>query len=981
VLSCAQVVRAQTEEEGKPTMVVETGGHSAPIWRVLFTPKSKEMITASLDKTVHIWDVATGKLLRTIRPPQALGESGEMWDAALSADGKLLAVTGRGYPHIKQYPIFVIDVPTGQLVRTIEFPYGAVRSLALSGKNLAAGGTDGRIVLFNIDTGAKGKEFPGHKGGTTQMVFGPKGNRLASVGHDKIGRVWSVTDGTQHAELDPGEKLHAVRTIAWSAEHDMIAAAVAEDKHTHANHFAIWTPKGKLVRRIYHVDKKKAMIRSLAFTPDSKGIIAAGMGEGHAFVMRWDAKTGQHRQTFFDKDFNNEETPLYPVTVSPDGRLLAVAGDRNYRTYLYDMNGKLVRTMGGKGRQITEVGWVDKSGTQPLQIVWRTGLLNDKVRDLKPKQLPKDYFQYSLSFEEELQLTPVPPPPYRLRYTEAKGIKLELAHAEVKVERAGKMVPALRPPGTEEDWVHTRSLTLVGADLAVFAKRHGVYVYDTHSGKSIHSGVSPDGSPRPLTLFGPDGVTRSIAPSPENRYVAAGGDDQVLRIWEPKHRKPLLSIFFSGRDWVAWTPAGYYAASPAGARLVGWHVNNGYQKLGSFYPIGRFSKQFHRPDVIALVLQQGSVNKAVEVADAALGKKARAAPAIDQLIPPKVTMVVDDSKKPEITIQAEAVAGTAQQPITSLRLYMDGRPFHDPKTIANFGMGIAKAQAPPWKITLPEGDHALSVQAKCDDVSSFSDPYAVAGNIANPPTMHVLSVGINNYNDPALALGLAVNDATALAQAFSKHCQGPLFGKVDATPPLLNQQANKQAVLKAIKAVRDKAKDNDLFVFTFAGHGVKSKDQYYLLTVEANLFKLENTALSGKELREAVAEFPCQVLLMLDACHSAGFGAGGKIAKAGLRPATDEASRTLTDDEIGVAVMCAAMGSEKAIEMKEHGLFTQAVLDALAGGPKVPRHAFNNKIYIHHIHSYVFDQVSGISEDRQHPLLNLPWIVESFPLR
>jgi WD40 repeat protein len=967
VLVCAtQVAVGQSADEGKPTLVVETGGHSAHITKVLFTPKSKEMITVSLDKTVRVWDVATGKPARTIRPPQALGEAGELWDAALSADGKLLAVSGRGFPHVKQYPIFIIEVPTGQLVRTIEFPYGYVRCLAISGKTLAAGGTEGRIVLYNIDTGVKGKEFPGHKGGTTQMAFGPKGNRIASVGMDKVGRVWSIVDGTLHAELQTGDKMHVVRTIAWSSEHEMIAAAVSEEKHAHANHFAIWTPKGKLLRRVYHVDKKKAVIRSLAFTPDSKGIIAAGMGEGHAFVMRWDASTGEHRQTFFDRDRNNEETALHPAAVSPDARYVAVAGDRNHRTYLYGMEGKLVRTMGGNGRQITEVGWVKKSDTQPFQLVWRTGLLNDKVRDLKPNELPTDYFQYSLNLQDELQLWPVPPPPYRLRYSSTKDVKLIWDHAEVKVERPGRMVPALRAPGTDEDWVHARAMTLLGPDRAVFAKRHAIGVYDTQSGERIHY------------LLGPDGITRTIAPSPNDRYVGAGGDDQVLRIWDPKQPAPLLSVFSSGSNWVAWTPAGYYAASPGGERLVGWHVNNGFQKLASFYAIGRFRNQFYRPDVIALVLQKGSVNEAVAVANAALGKKTRTA-AIDQLLPPKVTIVVDGTKAPEVTIKAEAVAGAAEQPITSLRLYMDGRPFHDSRTVTSFGMGVATAQA-SWTATLPEGDHALAVQARCPDVASFSDPYAIAGKIVNPPTMHVLSVGISNYNNPALALGLAANDATALAQAFPKCCKGPLFGNVAATP-LINQQANKQAVLNAIKAVRQKAKDNDLFVFTFAGHGVKSKNQYYLLTVEANLFNLGVTALSGEELRNAVADFPCQVLLVLDASHAAGFGAGGNIAKAGLRPATDDATRALTDDDVGVAVMCASMGRENAIAMKDHGLFTQAMLDALAGGPKVPRHAFNNKIYIHHIHSYVFDQVSGISGDRQHPLLCMPWIVESFPLR
>ena len=38
------------------------------------------------------------------------------------------------------------------------------------------------------------------------------------------------------------------------------------------------------------------------------------------------------------------------------------------------------------------------------------------------------------------------------------------------------------------------------------------------------------------------------------------------------------------------------------------------------------------------------------------------------------------------------------------------------------------------------------------------------------------------------------------------------------------------------------------------------------------------------------------------------------------------------------------------------------------------------RLYLHHLHTFVFDRVSDESEDRQHPFLSLPWVVESFPV-
>ena len=88
-----------------------------------------------------------------------------------------------------------------------------------------------------------------------------------------------------------------------------------------------------------------------------------------------------------------------------------------------------------------------------------------------------------------------------------------------------------------------------------------------------------------------------------------------------------------------------------------------------------------------------------------------------------------------------------------------------------------------------------------------------------------------------------------------------------------------------------------------------------------------------------------------------------------------------TDAEVGVAVMCAAMGNEKAEEGKGNGLFTKWLVAALTAKSDVPYNPVNHKQYVHHLQSYVFDKVSTESQEKQHPFLHLPWIVESFALR
>jgi hypothetical protein len=150
---------------------------------------------------------------------------------------------------------------------------------------------------------------------------------------------------------------------------------------------------------------------------------------------------------------------------------------------------------------------------------------------------------------------------------------------------------------------------------------------------------------------------------------------------------------------------------------------------------------------------------------------------------------------------------------------------------------------------------------------------------------------------------------------------------------------------------------------------------------DAVVDNLGKTALSGAKLQDELKALPCQVLLMMDACHSAGYGVKGKLAQKNLPPATDLATRKMTEDEVAVVVMCAAMGNEKAIERGQNGLFSRALAAALTAKGGVPCNPVNHKQYLHHLQSYVFDQVMLESEDQQHPFLHLPWVVESFPLR
>ena len=73
-----------------PILKVEAGMHTAVIRRISTDKENRILATASTDKTAKLWDLSTGKLLRTIRVPIEHGHEGKVNAVALSPDGSRL---------------------------------------------------------------------------------------------------------------------------------------------------------------------------------------------------------------------------------------------------------------------------------------------------------------------------------------------------------------------------------------------------------------------------------------------------------------------------------------------------------------------------------------------------------------------------------------------------------------------------------------------------------------------------------------------------------------------------------------------------------------------------------------------------------------------------------------------------------------------------------------------------------------------------
>ena len=134
----------------EPILTIETGIHSSMIRDMEVDARNRILLTGSNDKTVRIWDLSTGKLLKILRPPIGQGTEGIIHAVTISPDGNTIACggsfnDGKSYKIFrnagKSYNIFFFDRESGRLIKRVSGLQTAILSLRFSkdGHRLAAG--------------------------------------------------------------------------------------------------------------------------------------------------------------------------------------------------------------------------------------------------------------------------------------------------------------------------------------------------------------------------------------------------------------------------------------------------------------------------------------------------------------------------------------------------------------------------------------------------------------------------------------------------------------------------------------------------------------------------------------------------------------------------------------------------------------------------------------------------------------------------
>ena len=311
-------------------------GHTEEVTSVAFSPDGRFALSGSFDNTLRLWDVKTGKEIRSFG-----GHTREVQVVAFSPDGRFALSGGGGDKTMRLW-----DVATGNEIRSFVVYTRWVSSVAFSpdGRFALLGSMldDKSLRLWDIATGKEIRSFTGHTSSVSSVAFSPDGRFILSGSQDKTLRLWDVATGKEIRSF----AMHTgggVSSVTFSPDGRFaLSGSRSDDKFLRLWDVATGKEIRSFTRHLWNTS-------SVAFSPDGRFALSV---DDDKFLRLWDIATGKEIRSF-----TGHTSSVSSVAFSPDGRF-ALSGGFDKFLRLWDVvTGKEIRSFTGHTGWVTSVAF------------------------------------------------------------------------------------------------------------------------------------------------------------------------------------------------------------------------------------------------------------------------------------------------------------------------------------------------------------------------------------------------------------------------------------------------------------------------------------------------------------------------------------------------------------------------------------------------------------------------------------------------
>lgn len=973
------------------------------ITSLAFSPDGTKLASGHVDNAIRVWGLSSLEF-NTLDI-----KDGERASFTFTLDGKRLVSFGGGEAKVWEMTTVFGSSAVNPLLKSCPVRLGSgaqadeyayAHALNRSGDRLAIGGSSGTLTLWDVGTCRELRTITGQAKNVNSLAYSPDGKTVAvfDAQQDKsFIRLLDADGGAVKSTLDDWASF-----VTFTADGRLVSGSGSTVKVRDAN----GTELLKLGRR-------SSRVNSVAFSPDGKHV---AVGSRSNATHLWDLTSGANRFELVRNEnlqgdrFADESRS---VAFSPDGQTLAVAdagiqlwdvatGRRlewlaaptmlqHFTALTFSPDGK---TLAGVNMPGGENGLVLWDMTRKVRDQWE-GVTHPYRRLLTHERVqtiafgPDNRTLASGSVDGTIKLWDLTTGQATHTFTAHDWPGLRAGVLSVGYSNDGTLLVSAGADGIIKLWdvgtgEELRSYTRQGHTGAVTA-----VAFSPAGSVFVSAGVdgtlkfwNPNLSFPVKTLNGHGGAVTSLAFSHDGELLLTGSNDGTARIWQVEMARELIRLINTDRtNWIVVSPEGRFDTNAYLAELKGAHWRLPGEPL-SVLPLEIFMRDYYEPRLLPRILA-GEEFKHVRASSSLNFQQpgVRILEVKRQGKTDAVTVTVEvRSTSGEVARGRERVARTSG--VYDLRLFRNGRLVgYEP---AAGGPVEVNAKTHTATITfrnvaLPHNEESGAVEFSAyafnsDGVKSATAraTHDVKGLTPRKGRAYLITVGVNAYDNPALNLNYAVNDAREVRRVmgasleslvkggeYTEVVEVPLLSFDDTSGgiPVAARDATKQKVLGVLDLLAgkdvgetlrqsipnarrlQKTTPDDLVIIWFSSHGyADANGQFYILLSDIGrggkgvTREVLGRAISSDELSLRLRDVDSgEMVMVVDACHAAA-AVEGKEFKPG--PMGARGLGQLSYDK-GMRILAATQAANIALESGaiRQGLLTYALVrDGLEGG-------------------------------------------------
>ena len=986
----------------QPMIVFERGIHQARVSAVSYSKDGTEVVTASWDKTIRIWDAESGRLKRVMRVPAWKGSEGQIFTMEVSPNKKFIVAAGfslgirdqsQSDDYIGDY-ILLLDYQTGEVLDAIGAHKQTIQRIAFSSDGnyvvSGAGDLDSRVMVFELDrTNKKLVKYAERDMAQLSMNFYPSAsdrNFMGGLSSNQVMNVGFVPGTNEVVSIDilgmlvkqplnlsnfklMGESLNRKTAGSLGRISDNAMFRILEvdpqGRYVAAGDYSglvtlfdlkNTTPKSLTKGQSYekaliNIPSFGDLLMAMAISPNGDKIALATDNKINVYDI---SLTGTPKNLSTPSQSFEHKEDVMGLAFSPDGNSLVSSGMNPAECFVWDLSTGKKKVQLGQNATFEMLSAVGTNPKAPSEIAYGRGLNSRPQINYLGK--------VSKAFD--------------LAKLETKEIKSPYAYKGAREMARGASVPSVKFPMREE----VRTYLPLGNGHTVIGTSYGAYI------DGMHMPISKDG----LSING-------LSMTPDKKRFITGLENGLIRMYGSEDGVEQAGLYISENDdWVLWTPEGYYAASLKGAQSVAWQTNLGAKDTPGYYPFEQFDLILNRPDLVLEKLG-GADPEFIKALNKAYLKRLRKMDIKEEDLQASLELpeISVDYQSQEVSTSKISIPVSASDKAGLKRLFIH---INDVPVFGQKGKSILGSEFNSnIEMELTPGINKIQFAVlNGSGVSSLTETRYVTLNAPEVKgNLYVVAIGVSDYQDDDFNLNYAAKDAQDVVNLLeSKQETYDGFTKILVT----DAEATREKI-KAIKAQLMQTSVNDQVILFAAGHGLLDEEyNYFFATHDIDFYNPAGRGLAYEDLEGLLDGIPARNKLMLiDACHSGevdedestlpkfetlaklesdesvvsrGFFNKTKKAKTiGLEKSIDLMSKYFNDlrKGTGAMIISSASGVEFAFESSQwqNGIFTYALLEGLKSG-RCDQDK-NGQIQVSELRNHVFDRVTQLTGGKQHP--------------